>query len=135
MLLDIHIIYIDSFLSNEQIWCAMIDCLSVWMLTDKYYNYMLHLHELFFLWYLRCDKFIFSLPQELHWYFFPLCFDWIWLWRLLLCDALNPHTVCAEQFATKRFPCFLHEFFVKLDSWWQFWNLLVMRIPKHPLHV
>ena len=37
---------------------------------------------------------------------------------------MNKHTVCAEQFATKRFPSFLHEFFVKLDSWWQFWICL-----------
>ena len=29
----------------------------------------------------------------------------------------------------KAFPCFLHEDLVKLDTQWQFWNLLVMRIP------
>ena len=28
------------------------------------------------------------------------------------------------------FLMFVHEFLVKLDSQWQFWNLLVMRIPK-----
>ena len=48
---------------------------------------------------------------------------------------LHEYTVCAVQFATRHFPCFLHEFLVKLDFQWQFWNLLIMRIPKHPLHV
>ena len=47
----------------------------------------------------------------------------------------NVSTVCAVQFATRRFPCFLHEFLFKLDFQWQFWNLLVMRILKHPLHI
>ena len=33
----------------------------------------------------------------------------------------------------KAFPCFLHEYLVKLDNQWQFWNLLIMRIPKQGL--
>ena len=48
VLLDIHIIYIYGFLWNELIWCVVIDCVSLWMLTDKYYIYMLHLHELIY---------------------------------------------------------------------------------------
>ena len=50
--------------------------------------------------------------------------------KYLLCN-----TVYTVQFATRRFPCFLHEFLIKFDFKWQFWNLLVTRIPKHPLHV
>ena len=42
------------------------------------------------------------------------------------------YTVSAVQFATR---CFLHEFLVKLDSQLQFWNLLVRRLLKRPLHV
>ena len=32
----------------------------------------------------------------------------------------------------KMFPCFLYQIMVKLESQWQFWNLLVLRIPKLP---
>ena len=45
------------------------------------------------LWNLRPDKVLYSLSQELHWYFFPLCFAWICSLRLLLWDALYPHIV------------------------------------------
>ena len=40
------------------------------------------------------------------------------------------NTVLLIRKSTRCFPCFLHDFLVKLDSQWQFWNLLVMRIPK-----
>ena len=32
------------------------------------------------------------------------------------------------------FPCFLNQILVKLLAQGQFWNLLILRIPKHPLH-
>ena len=35
---------------------------------------------------------------------------------------------------TPVFALFLCEIFIKFETQWQFWNLLVMRIPKHPQH-
>ena len=34
-----------------------------------------------------------------------------------------------------RFPVFLNEFLLKIKFQWQFWILLVLRIPKHPQKV
>ena len=48
MVLDNRIIHIDRFLWSEQILCVVIDFFSVWMLIDKYYIHMLHLHGLIY---------------------------------------------------------------------------------------
>ena len=44
------------------------------------------------------------------------------------------NSVHSLYFATVVFALFLGEIFIKFETQWQFWNLLVMRIPKHPQH-
>ena len=43
-------------------------------------------------------------------------------------------TVHRLYFATAVFALFLCQILMKFETQWQFWNLLVLRIPKHPLH-
>ena len=46
--------------------------------------------------------------------------------------APQQHTVRCLYFATAFFTRFLSEIFINFKTQWQFWNLLFMRIPKHP---
>ena len=48
---------------------------------------------------------------------------------------LKTHTVEVIRKWTPCFPCFLLQILVKLVTQAWFWILLVMTIPKHPLHV
>ena len=42
-------------------------------------------------------------------------------------------TVCFVYFSTSVFTLFLCQILNKLETKWQFWKLLVMKIPKYPL--
>ena len=48
--------------------------------------------------------------------------------------SLNATTVRRFYFGTPVFTLFLYEILIKFDTQWQFQNLLVMTILKHPLH-
>ena len=51
-----------------------------------------------------------------------------------LLDVIVHNTVRSLYFVTAVFALFLCEILIKFETQWQFWNLLVMRIPKHPQH-
>ena len=46
--------------------------------------------------------------------------------------VINLYTVLIIHFATSLFSPFLHQIFIKSETQEQFWNLLVVRIPKLP---